>query len=318
MGQLRALGTGVFDQEAAAGAVATGGVSILLAGLNAAVDSLRRNLEKTSRYNPSLQRALQASIKDMGEASERVSVLVNQDILSGTYATLPGDYFALTTTSLEKGYREMFETLFPTLGQLLQQRIDRAERELHLSIALSVLILLLYAYVSIGLYYATIGSIDRLAGNARTIATGDLTVRVNLGARDELKVVGDSLNDMVGAFRGLIDNVHRGASEVLEATKKLAGSAAHVNRSSEQQSAAASTMATAIEAMRSGIERLSTNSQDANRISSRAGELSADGSRAVGHVVSEIERIAEEVVTSRRQSSAIWVGARSRFRQSST
>jgi methyl-accepting chemotaxis protein len=61
-------------------------------------------------------------------------------------------------------------------------------------------ILLLYAYVSIGLYYAIIGSIDRLAANARTIATGDLSVRVDLGTRDELKLVGDSLNEMVTAF----------------------------------------------------------------------------------------------------------------------
>jgi HAMP domain-containing protein len=66
-----------------------------------------------------------------------------------------------------------------------------------MSIAVSVLILLLYAYVSIGLYYATIGSIKRLAENARTIATGDLDVRVDLGTRDELKLVGDSLNEMV-------------------------------------------------------------------------------------------------------------------------
>jgi hypothetical protein len=57
----------------------------------------------------------------------------------------------------------MFETLFPTLEQLLQRRIDRAQRNLTLSIALAGVILLLYAYVSIGFYYATIGSIDRLA-----------------------------------------------------------------------------------------------------------------------------------------------------------
>jgi methyl-accepting chemotaxis protein len=68
-------------------------------------------------------------------------------------------------------------------------------------------------------------------------------------------------------------------------------------------------MAAAIEGMRSGIEHLSTNAQDANRIASRAGELSADGSRVVGKVVREIERIAEVV----NQSAAIVaeLGARS-------
>ena len=301
MGQLRALGTGVLTRKQPLVLSQQVEFTVLLAGLNYSVASLRRNLQKTSRYNAGLQGTLEASIRDMGEAAEKVSVLVNQDILSGTYATPPGDYFALTTASLEKAYKEMFETLLPTLEQLLQRRIDRAQRELSVSIAVSVLILLLYAYVSIGLFYATIGSIERLAENARTLATGDLNVCVDLGTRDELKLVGDSLNDMVSAFRGLIQNVHHGAREVLEATKQLAGTAANINRGSEQQRSAASTMAAAIEEMRSGIEQLSTNAQDANRISSRAGELSADGSRVVGSVVREIERIAEVV----NQSAAI-------------
>lgn len=301
MGQLRALGTGVLTTKQPLVLSQQVEFTVLLAGLNSAVDSLRRNLERTSRYSPGLQSALAASITDMGEAAARVSALVNQDILSGTYSTAPADYFALTTASVEKGYKEMFETLFQSLEHLLQARIDRAQRALHFSIGVSVLILLLYAYVSVGLYYATIDSIDRLAKDARTIATGDLNVRVDLGTRDELKLVGDSLNDMMREFHGLIRNVSRGADEVLDATKKLAASAAQVKCGSEQQSAAASAMASAIGEMRSRIEQLSRSADDANRISSRAGELSADGSRVVGSVVREIERIAEVV----NQSAAI-------------
>jgi methyl-accepting chemotaxis protein len=172
MGQLRALGTGVLTKKQPLELSQQVELTVLLAGMNSSVVSLRRNLEKTARYNPDLHASLQASITDMSVAAQKVSALVNQDILSGTYATLPDDYFALTTASLEKGYQEMFETLFPTLEKLLQRRIERAQRELSMSIAVSVLILLLYAYVSVGLYYATIGSIDRLAEDARTIATG--------------------------------------------------------------------------------------------------------------------------------------------------
>ncbi|MBL8395979.1 MAG: methyl-accepting chemotaxis protein [Candidatus Accumulibacter sp.] len=295
MGQLRALGTGVLTRKQPLALSQQVEFTVLLAELNSAVIGLRRNLEKTARYNPGLQSTLAASITDMDGAAAKVGALVNQDILSGTFATLPGDYFELTTASIEKGYKEMYETLFPTLQQLLRQRVERAESNLDLSIATAVLILLLYAYVSVGLYYATIGSIDRLADHARTIATGDLRVRVDLGTRDELKLVGDSLNEMLSAFRGLLQNVHQGASQVFDATRKLATSAADINHGSAQQSEAASRMAAAIEEMRARIERLSTNAQDTNSIASRAGELSAAGSEVVGNVVHEIERIAEVV-----------------------
>ena len=186
MGQLRALGTGVLTKKQPLTLSQQVEITVLLVGLNSAVDSLRRNLEQTSRYSPGLQSVLAASIDDMSQAAAKVSALVNQDILSGTYATAPAAYFALTTASLEKGYKEMFETLFPSLERLLHGRIDRAQRALHFSIGVSVLILLLYAYVSVGLYYATIDSIDRLAEDARTIATGDLKVQVDLDTRDEL------------------------------------------------------------------------------------------------------------------------------------
>jgi len=301
MGQLRALGSGVLTRKQPLVLLQQVEFTVLLAELNVAVNALRRNAEKTAQYHPALKSSLLASVGDIGDAAAKVTALVNQDILSGTFATAPGDYFALTTASLEKAYKEMFETVLPTLERLLQERIDRAEGKLALSIAVSVLILLLYAYVSVALYLAIIGSIERLAANARTIATGDLGVHVDLGTHDELELVGDSLNDMVAAFRVLLQKVHRGAREVLEATRKLAASATEIKGSSERQSQAAVAMASAIEEMRVGIEQLSTDSRDADRMASLAGALSAEGGRAVGDVVREIERIAEVV----KQSAAI-------------
>ena len=295
MGQLRALGTAALTRKQALVMAQQVELTVLLARINSAVGGLRRNLERTSRYNPGLQPSLDAAAGDMGVAADKVSALVNQDILSGSYQTLPADYFALTSAAIDKGYKEMFESLVPTLEKLLQQRIERAQRELRINIALSALILLIYAYVSIGFYYATVGSINRLAANARTIATGDLSVAVDLGTSDELKLVGDSLNEMTGAFRALIRNVQRSAGEVLEATRRLAASSLQVRQSSDQQSNAASAMAAAVEEMTAGIDNLAASAQDATRLSGSADQLTADGSRAVGKVVQEIERIAEVV-----------------------
>ena len=309
MEQLRALGTGALSRKRELVMSQQVEFTALLAKLDFSVASLRRNPETTSRYNPGLQAVLDTASKDMGAAAEKFNTLINQDILSGRYETLPAVYFAVTTAAIEKGYKEMFDSLLPNLEKLLQQRVELAQRDMQINIAVSVVILLLYVYVSIALYYATIGSINRLAANARTIATGDLSVSVDLGTRDELKLVGDSLNEMTGAFRSLIQNVQRSAGEVHEATKKLASASLHITQSSDQQNDAASTMAAAIEEMTVGIENLSGNAQDANRISGRAGELSADGSRIVGDVVQEIERISE--VVNRSASIITELGAHS-------
>ncbi len=301
MGQLRALGTGALVGKKPLQLVQQVEMSTILAGLNTSADVLRRNLEHTAQRNPALRSALEVSSRGMSDAAERVTALVNQDVLSGTYATPPDDYFALTTAALEKGYSEMYGKLYPMLDQLLQRRMHEAEHHLTLNIVLSIAVLLLYAYVSIAFYCATIGSIEQLAEKTRAIATGDLSVRVTLATHDELRIVGDSLNNMIEAFAGVIRNVHASAGEVLQATRKLSSSATRITQDSMAQSDAASTMAAAIEEMTSGIEQLSSRAQEANRISTHAGELSADGSRVVGNVVHEIEQIAEVV----NRSSAI-------------
>lgn len=295
MGQLRALGTGALSRKEPLAMAQQVELAVALGRLNSAVDALRRNLVKTAHYNPGLQSALDSASEDMNAAAEKFNAMLNDDILGERYEMLPAVYFAVTTRAIEKGYKDMFESLFPTLEALLLQRVKDAQRKLAISIAGAALILLIYAYVSSALYVATIGSIKRLAANARTIATGDLSVRVDLGTRDELKLVGDSLNEMTEGFRVLIQKVQRSAGEVLGATQKLAASAGNINSSSTQQSDAASAMAAAVEEMTVGIENLSASAEEANRLAICAGELSADGGRVVGEVVQEIERIAEVV-----------------------
>mgnify|MGYP002377627530 CR=1 FL=1 len=295
MGQLRALGTGVLTKKQPLVLSQQIEFTVLHEHLHSAIDSLQRTVATVVRLHPHLQASLVKSAAQLDAATDKVGELIDTDILSGTYATPPDTYFALTTEAVESGYRTIFDQLFPTVQQLIAERVRHAERNLHLSIAVAGLLLLAYVYVAFALAYATVDTIDRLAADARQIATGDLTVGVDLKTRDELKLIADSLNEMVAAFRNLLQNVHRSASAVHEATRRLSTSAAHIDHGSKEQSEAASAMAAAIEQMTAGIDNLSANAADADRIAVRAGELASDGGRIVGELVQAIERIAEVV-----------------------
>jgi methyl-accepting chemotaxis protein len=294
LGRLRASGTGILTKKQILQQQQVD-MTALLAELNTAVKTLRVNLEKTSRYNPGMKVALDAATKDMGDATQQVTKVIVEDMFIGAFTMPATEYFAMTTSAIDKGYKQMFETLLPSLEQLIQRRIDKAQRDLRIAVGVSVLMLLVYVYVSIGVYYASINSINELARNARTLATGDLSLRIDLGTRDELKLVGDSLNEMTTAFRSLIQNVQSGAHQVHEATRRLSESSAQIQLSTDQQSEAASSMAAAVEQMTVGVDHINKNAQDANGLSRRAGELSAEGGRIVGTVVHEIQLISDAV-----------------------
>ncbi|MBK9446854.1 MAG: methyl-accepting chemotaxis protein [Betaproteobacteria bacterium] len=294
LGQMRAKGTGILTKKQLAPQQQVE-MNTLMAELNGALRPLKGNLEKTARFNPDLQGKLAQATKDYLESAGQINTVILEDMMLGSFAMAPGEYFQMTTVAIDKGYKQMFEFMLPTLENLIQRRIDKLQGELRMTIGLAILMLVVVGYFSAGTYFATIASIRQLADTAHTLSTGDLRSRIDLGTRDELKLVGDSFNEMANAFSSLLRNVQAGADQVLSASHRMAESSTQITRSSESQSESASAMAAAVEQMTVGIDHISKNAVDANTISHTAGELSAEGGRIVGTVVAEIRLIADAV-----------------------
>ena len=79
-------------------------------------------------------------------------------------------------------------------------------------------------YIATAIYYArTINSIKKLSDTGATLATGDRRPRIDLGTRDELKLVGDSFNDMAMPSAGFAQR-QAGADQVLSASHRFSES----------------------------------------------------------------------------------------------
>ena len=294
LGQMRARGTGILTKKQMMPQQQVE-MNTLMAELNGALRPLKVNLEKTARFNPDLQAQLTQATKDYMESAEQINKVILEDMMLGSFAMPPGDYFQMTTVAIDKGYKQMFDFMLPTLEKLIQRRVDRLQGELRMTIGFAILALIVVGYFSAGTYFATIASIKQLSDTAHTLSTGDLRPRIALDTRDELKQVGDSFNEMANAFSDVLRNVQNGADRVLNASKRMAESSTQITQSSESQSEAASSMAAAVEQMTVGVDHISKNAMDANAISNQAGDLSSEGGRIVSTVVEEIRRIADAV-----------------------
>lgn len=206
LGQIRAYGTGVLAKKQAT-MVQKAKFNMLIGALNNALIPLRSNLDKTGRYNPTLQEALVVTAASFSESSQEIIDQVNSNILNDRFAVVPEDFFSNATTAINGGYAQIYQAMLPQLEALLKARIVRAEKVLYLTIGVALLMFLGVIYSIIGSYIVSIDAIRSLAHSARIIASGDLHERVNLDTRNELKQVGDSFNAMAEGFRQLLEKL---------------------------------------------------------------------------------------------------------------
>ncbi|MFZ2853317.1 MAG: methyl-accepting chemotaxis protein [Rhodocyclaceae bacterium] len=294
LGQLRARGTGILSQKQISEQQKIE-ISSQIAEVHYALRTLRMNLDKAARYNTESASSLRAAAEKFDTESTKVTQLVRDDIIGGVFATAPKDYFDLMTTVIDLGYKQAYDILQPTLRGLIDARAERAQKKLLATLSICLALLASIGYLSVGAYYSTIDNVNALAEGARRIASGDLTVRVELDTQDEHKDVARSFNELATNFTGLLRKVQQGSQQMLETSTRIAGSSLHISASTVRQSESASAMAATVEEMSVGIESISHNAHNAHNVSSDAGTLSARGGEIVATVIAGIERIADAV-----------------------
>jgi methyl-accepting chemotaxis protein len=257
--------------------------------IRSATVEMERSMEKVIAQRPELQVQLQramATLRERGEAVDRV--------VQGMV------FFDMTTEAIGIAYTQMYDVLLPNLDQLLQQRIDDARQMLHGNLAVLLVVLAVIGYLSVGAYLSVMTSIRSLREGSERLAAGDLTATIELAARDELRYVAGSFNDMACAMRALIGSIKSNSDHVADSARSLATASGQIHVASQCQSDAASSMAAAVEQMTVGIESIARNAGEADALAHRSGELSRQGGEIVAAVVEEISQIAVSVSDSAR------------------
>ena len=206
LGQIRAYGTGFLARKQATEHQKME-MHSLITELDNALYELRVNLGKTSLHEPAMQDFISSTSRTITGSAQRIVGIVESDMLAGHFTTHPDDFFIEITKAIDSSYDQMYQTLLPAAEALIKARIAKAENALYTSIGIAFLSLLVVAYFSVGIYYATIRSIKSLGHSASTFAAGDLRERIHLDTHDELSQVGNSFNEMADGFTALLDKL---------------------------------------------------------------------------------------------------------------
>lgn len=294
LGKLRATGSGVLarkvitDEER----IAMGGSMAVLKTL---LSDLTGDLDRVAVYVPTVKPTLDQFKGKFSEKTNDVITLVQNELVSGRLDVPVESYISRFTDTIDTGYSELFNTLFPLSEAFLQERLQRDQQKFYLSIGIALILMLAAIYFSMALYLAMMESIRALLTGAEALSQGDLTARVKFSANDELKLVADRFNIMASTFSELIKGIQASATRVSAASASLSVTSNEVAVASERQNEAAASMAAAVEQMTASVDEISRSAQSAQEISEESGKFSAEGRRVVEDTVGEINQISHSV-----------------------
>jgi len=124
--------------------------SVLDIEVNTLLRDTESAIKKVVRHAPTLDIPLGLAIKTMREVSAQVLHTVSADILYEQFKMPPADYFRLTTSAIDDGYQRLYDSIYPSLNELLEARIETAQTGRQFSIAgcLVVFAVLLYLMIA--------------------------------------------------------------------------------------------------------------------------------------------------------------------------
>ncbi|NHC11718.1 methyl-accepting chemotaxis protein [Stutzerimonas degradans] len=300
IGQLRGSGAAALAQGNVDDQRRTA-LIVLSEQIKSATGNMRDSLDKVVALRPELRTRLTEAVTAMDERGQNIERVMHALVFEGDFtSTTSVQFFDMATEAIGIGYSQMHDVLLPTLDQLLQQRIADARQVLYLNLAVLAGVLAVIGYLSVGAYLSVMTSVRSLREGSEKLAAGDLTTHIQLAARDELRYVAGSFNDMADAMRRLIGNIKDNSDHVADSARSLVAASGQIHVASQCQSDAAASMAAAVEQMTVGIESIARNAGDADALAHRSGELSRQGGEIVAAVVEEISQIAVSVGDSAR------------------
>ncbi|AZF21616.1 Methyl-accepting chemotaxis sensor/transducer protein [Pseudomonas sp. R3-52-08] len=187
-------------------------------------------------------------------------------------------------------FSELIESHTERTGEATQRTIHNANLILGAVLIASLLLLLAQGRWVI---LSIMGPLQAASRIAASIASGNLSEPiVEPSRKDEASSLIRSLATMQRDLRGMIDVVRSNAHGVNGVSERLSQGCHEVAGSSQQQSAAASTMAAAASEMTASIEEITRHAGRALDMANQAEALAKDGGRVIHQVVSDMDGIA--------------------------
>ncbi|HEV3190894.1 MAG TPA: methyl-accepting chemotaxis protein, partial [Polyangiaceae bacterium] len=140
-----------------------------------------------------------------------------------------------------------------SLSKQLLAKAGAAEQRASLAVTVNLLIMLLVVLASVVMVFLISGSItrplERAVAVAQSIATGDLSMRIDTAARDETGQLLTAMRTMTGKLMELLGEIGAGAAELSSLATSVAGTSVTLSRGTNEQATSVKEAAVSLQEM---------------------------------------------------------------------
>jgi len=192
---------------------------------------------------------------------------------------------------LRKSLAAMTEADVRAGNGLAKSAAEAVGSSITIALAFSALALVVSALVTWWMARAIITPLRRAVGVARTVASGDLTSRIDDRNRDETGQLMHALREMNDSLVQVVQRVRAGSDSIATGSTQIATGNVDLSQRTEQQASNLQQTAASMEELSSTVRNNADTARTAAQLASNASVVAERGGEVVGQVVSTMNEI---------------------------
>jgi methyl-accepting chemotaxis protein len=171
-----------------------------------------------------------------------------------------------------------------------KEQYDQARLLMHGVAAVAIAIAVLIGWLTTR---SIVRPMRRAVDVAKTVASGDLSSRIEVTSKDETGELLAALKDMNGSLQTIVGQVRNGTGALATATNEIASGNLDLSSRTEQQAGALEETASSMEELTATVKQNTENARQANHLALSASDVATRGGAVVSNVVSTMGSISE-------------------------